>query len=51
MVPGTTENSRKVKEGKGKKKKKEGKGSSYRLITVQFSAQGRSLWDRDEVLH
>lgn len=42
MMPGTTENYRKVKEGKG---------SSYRLITVQFSAQGRSLWDRDQVLH
>lgn len=42
MVPGTVENSRKVKEGKG---------ISYKLITVQFSAQGRSLWDRDKLLH
>ena len=39
MVPGTIENSR------------NGKGSSYKLITVQSAAQGGALWDRDELLY
>lgn len=39
MVPGAIKNSRNGKKG------------SYRLIIEQSEAQGRTLWDRDRVLH